>query len=389
MKSVSVFGATGSIGCTAAKILKHQSDKFNVEVITGGSNVLQLAKTAIERDAKHVVIADESLLNELQKHLENHKITISAGRNALLEAASRPVDISLQGIVGFAGVECSLIAARSTKTLALANKESLVCAGPLLRSICTEHKTTLVPVDSEHSAIFQCLQGEDLRTVERIILTASGGPFLNTPMHELSDVTAEQAAAHPRWKMGLRISIDSASMFNKAMELIETKELFDISSDKLEVIVQPQSIIHSMVGFNDGAIMAHMGPADMTGAIGYALNYPNRETLPLERLDFSKLGRLDFVSVDPNKFPAIQIAEHVIELSGLAGAVFNAAKEQALDLFLSGHLGFLEMSLVVERAINEYAKNSHNRTVTLDDLIDIDNSTRRFIQKNVKGNCHV
>lgn len=385
MKSVSVFGATGSIGCTSATILASQPDDFCIEVVTGGSNVEQLAKTAISLNARHAVIADQSQYEPLKQLLSEYSITPSAGRNALLDAASIPVDVSLQGIVGFAGVECSLKAAKTSKVLALANKESLVCAGPLLKQVCAKHETTLLPVDSEHSAIFQCLQGEKEASVERIILTASGGPFLNYSQDQLLSVTAKQAADHPRWSMGQRISIDSASMFNKAMELIETKELFDVSIDQLEVIVQPQSIIHSMVGFCDGAIMAHLGPPDMTGAIGFALNHPDRVALPLERLDFGALGRLDFIAVDHAKFPAIRLASDAMRISGLAGAVFNAAKEQALDMFLAGEIGFMDMANIVEKALDNFVSKNISTNLAFADIVAINHATRKYAQETIKG----
>ena len=385
MRSVSVFGATGSIGCTAASILKRQHADFSVDTVTGGCNVALLARVAIELGAKHAVIADNNRLEALRDALAGTGIKIAAGRDALLDAASRPVDISLQGIVGFAGVECSLRAAQHADVLALANKESLVCAGSLIKSICAANNTTLIPVDSEHSAIFQCMTGENQRDVERIILTASGGPFLDTDVSDMVHVTAEQAAAHPRWAMGLRISIDSASMFNKGMELIETKELFDVSIDQLEFIIQPQSIIHSMVGFVDGAIMAHLGPSDMAGAIGFALNYPNRVEMPLERLDFASLGSLDFKPVDNEKFPAVELAMQAMTLGGLAGTVYNAAKEQALDLFLDGQIGFLDMSKCVDVALNNYANNQFHDDMTIDAVIDQDMRSRAVVMKQAKG----
>lgn len=385
MKTVSVFGATGSIGCTSARILANQPDTFKVEVVTGGSNAELLAKTAIELSARHAVIADETQYETLKGLLTQHDITVAAGRMALLDAAEIPVDISLQGIVGFAGVECSLRAAKTSKVLALANKESLVCAGQLLKRTCQANDTVLLPVDSEHSAIFQCLQGEQIKTAERIILTASGGPFLHHTPKELESVTAQQAANHPRWSMGLRISIDSASMFNKAMELVETKELFLVPVEKLEVIIQPQSIIHSMVGFCDGSIMAHMGPPDMAGAIGYALNHPERMPLPLNRLDFAALGRLDFLPVDHDQFPAIRLAEKAMHLSGLAGAVFNAAKEQALDMFLDSQIGFLDMSHVVEKSLDHFQSGENSFDFSFDDIVKIDKYTRKYAQESIKG----
>ncbi len=385
MKTVSLFGATGSIGCTSTTILSNQPDNFDVVVVTGGANAEQLAKTAIKLAAKHAVIADETKYDALKHLLSGHGIAVSAGRAALLDAAEIPVDVSLQAIVGFAGVECSLRAAKSSKVLALANKESLVCAGPLLKQACTDNDTILLPVDSEHSAIFQCLRGEQIKCAERIILTASGGPFLNHSNDELKSVTAEQAAKHPRWSMGLRISIDSASMFNKAMELIETKELFDVSPDQLEVIIQPQSIIHSMVGFCDGSIMAHMGPPDMSGAIGYALNHPERLPLPLDRLDFGALGRLDFQHVNHDQFPAIRLAGDAMRMSGLAGAVFNAAKEQALDMFLAGDIGFLDMSHVVEQSLEHFQCGDNPIKFSFTDIVETDLATRAFALQSIKG----
>ena len=385
MRTISIFGITGSIGQTAANILEEQSNKFILTVITGGDNVAELAKQAIRLSPKYVVIANEAHLYELRSLLMGYNFEISAGRQALMDAASIPVDVSLQAIVGFPGVQCSLIAAKFSKTLALANKESLVCAGPLLQKICTTNNTKLVPVDSEHSAIFQCMLGESILSVERIILTGSGGPFLNTSIENLKHVNSKQAASHPRWSMGQRISIDSASMFNKAMELIETKELFDVSIDKLEVIIQPQSIIHSMVGFNDGSIKAQLGPADMSGAIGYAINFPKRESLLVERLNFAKLRQLDFLPVDQLKFPAINLATRAMNIGGMAGAVFNAAKEQALDLFLIDNIGFLDMAICVEFALNEYELNQIKHNYIFEDIMEQDTHTRVRVKEMAKG----
>ena len=385
MRTISIFGITGSIGQTAANILVEQSNKFILTVITGGDNVAELAKQAIRLSPKYVVIANEAHLYELRSLLMGYNFEISAGRQALMDAASIPVDVSLQAIVGFPGVQCSLIAAKFSKTLALANKESLVCAGPLLQKICTTNNTKLVPVDSEHSAIFQCMLGESILSVERIILTGSGGPFFNTAIENLKHVNSKQAASHPRWSMGQRISIDSASMFNKAMELIETKELFDVSIDKLEVIIQPQSIIHSMVGFNDGSIKAQLGPADMSGAIGYAINFPKRESLLVERLNFAKLRQLDFLPVDQLKFPAINLATRAMKIGGMAGAVFNAAKEQALDLFLIDNIGFLDMAICVEFALNEYELNQIKHNYIFEDIMEQDTHTRVCVKEMAKG----
>lgn len=385
MRNISIFGSTGSIGSNAINILLDQKADFNVVALTGGRNIKELARQSILLKPKYVVIADEKLLNNLKILLKGYDFDISGGKEALLHVASIPVDVSLQGIIGFAGVECSLIAAKHSKILALANKESLVCAGLLLKQICRENHTSLVPVDSEHSAIFQCLVGEDIKNAERIILTGSGGPFLNAEFKDLSSITPDQAANHPRWNMGKRISIDSASMFNKAMELIETKELFEIDESKIEVLIHPQSIIHSMVGFNDGSIIAQLGPADMRGAIGFAINYPNRVKLKLERLDFIKLKKLDFIEVDHIKFPSIKLAIKAIKLGGLAGTAFNAAKEQSLDAFLEGKINFLNMYNFVEIALNEYCKNRTDFYTHIDEVVYQDFHTRNVVLKAIES----
>ncbi len=388
MKNISIFGSTGSIGSNAVEILLNQKNDFNVLVLTGGKNIKELAKQAILLKPKHIVIADHELLGDLKELLIGHDFDITGGKEALLNAASIPVDVSLQGIIGFAGVECSLIAAKHSRILALANKESLVCAGLLLKQICRDNNTALIPVDSEHSAIFQCLNGENIKTVERIILTGSGGPFLNTKLKDLLNITPNQASNHPKWNMGKRISIDSASMFNKAMELIEANELFDIEASKIEVLIHPQSIIHSMVGFNDGSIIAQLGPADMKGAIGFAINYPNRTKLQVERLDFTKIKKLDFVAVDHIKFPSIKLAIQAIELGGLAGTAFNAAKEQALDAFLDDKIRFLDMYKFVEFALTEYTNNKTDNYTLISEVVGQDSHTRSVVLKAIEGSIN-
>ncbi|MCL4139981.1 UNVERIFIED_CONTAM: hypothetical protein GTU68_027245 [Idotea baltica] len=286
----------------------------------------------------------------------------------------------MSAIVGFAGFEISMICAKHCDTLALANKESLVCGGPLLRMVCAEHDTRLIPVDSEHSAIFQCLNGEDMASVERVIITASGGPFRNFSYKEMQNVDPAQAAAHPNWAMGQRISIDSASMFNKAMEVIEAKELFDLEPAQIEVLVHPQSIIHSIVGFHDGNMIAHMGPADMAGAIGYALNWPERAPLGQHRLNATDLISLEFNELDDNRFPAVMLAHRAMGMDGLSGAVFNAAKEMALDLFLAQRIGFLDMARLVERALDYYITSDWPTDMTLMNIQAVDEYTRAYVQ---------
>lgn len=370
MRRVSVFGATGSVGQNTVDLIARRPDDFDVVAISGGANVALLAAQAKQLRVGLAVIAQNDLLTDLQDALAGTGIQAAAGRAALLDAAAIPVDWAMSAVVGFAGLEISLAIAKNTRTLALANKESLVCGGALLQQVCADHQTRLLPVDSEHSAIFQCIAGAD-KMVERVILTASGGPFLKSSLTAMEQATPEQAVAHPNWDMGQRISIDSASMFNKAMEVLETHALFDVTPQQIEVIIHPQSIVHSMVGFTDGAIMAHLGPPDMRGPIGFALNWPERADLPVERLDFGALGALSFQHPDPAQFPALGLAEQTMQMGGLAGAAFNAAKEAALDLFLARQIGFLDMARVV-RAVLAQTDAASNDTLCVEAVIAAD-----------------
>ncbi len=351
MRRVSIFGSTGSIGANTVALLREHAREHEVVALTGGRNVALLAEQARALQAQIAVTADAERLPELRAALAGSGIAAAGGRTALLEAADRPADWIMSAIVGAAGLEPGFRALRHGGTLALANKESLVAAGPLLLAEAARHGATILPVDSEHSAVFQALVGERLDTVERVIITASGGPFRDWPAERLAHATVAQAMAHPNWDMGARISIDSASLFNKALELIETREFFGIAPDRIEVLVHPQSIVHALVGFNDGALMAHLGPADMRHAIGYALNWPLRRSTPVERLDLARIARLDFTAPDPERFPALRLAHEVMQLRGTSGAAFNAAKETALDAFIDGRIGFTQMAQLVERTL--------------------------------------
>ncbi|MGA1275616.1 MAG: 1-deoxy-D-xylulose-5-phosphate reductoisomerase, partial [Gemmobacter sp.] len=267
----------------------------------------------------------------------------------------RPADLAVSAIVGAAGLVPGLRAAAQGTTIALANKESLVCAGPLLLATARAAGARILPVDSEHSAIFQALAGDDMASVERVIITASGGPFRDWPADRLARATPAEAVRHPNWSMGARISVDSASLFNKAMELIETREFFGIPPERIEVLVHPQSIVHALVAHVDGGVIAHLGPPDMRHAIGYALNWPERAPLPVARLDLARIGALTFEAPDPVRFPALRLAREVMAARGMAGAVFNAAKEIALDHFLEGRVGFTAMAAIVEATLARMA----------------------------------
>ncbi|RED13211.1 1-deoxy-D-xylulose 5-phosphate reductoisomerase [Pontivivens insulae] len=385
VRRVSVLGATGSIGTQTLDLIDRAggAEAFDVIALTGHSNVAALAEAAIRLRADVAVTADLSKLDALREALSGSDVEAAAGPDAICEAASRPADWTMSAIVGAAGLAPTLEAAQQGRCLALANKESMVCAGDLLNAVCAEHGTTLLPADSEHAAIFQCLRGETAREVERVIITASGGPFRGRTRDQMRDVTLAEAVAHPNWDMGQGISIDSATMFNKALEVIEAKYLFDLRPDQIEVIVHPQSIVHSMIGFADGSIMAQLGPPDMRGAIGYCLNYPERRDLPVDRLDFAKLASLDFHAPDLDAFPALRLVRRVLDAGGAAGAVLNAAKEAAMAGFVAGRIGFLAQADLVELALNALIDEAARAGQTLEAVLDIDQRTRSFVEQRI------
>ena len=385
-KRISIFGATGSIGQNTLDLIARDRQSYEVVVLTAGSNIDLLVKAALEFEPQAVVAATNDQFNELKTALRDTQIEVGTGRTALLESAARNCDLAFSAIVGAAGLEPGLIALENGADLALANKESMVAAGSLVKQKAKENKCSLIPVDSEHSAIFQALKGENVNTIERVILTASGGAFRDWTLDEIAQATPEQASTHPNWNMGQRITIDSASMFNKALEVIEAKELFSLSTEQIEVLVHPQSYVHAIVGFCDGGMMAHLGPPDMRHAIGYALSYPNRKTLPLEKLDFAKIGSLTFMEPDKERFPAIGLAYEVMSLGGISGAVFNAAKETALDGFLSKQIGFLEMCPIVEKTIAKlcHIENSHKLEASLINILDIDKMARNVAAELIR-----
>ncbi|WP_413843502.1 1-deoxy-D-xylulose-5-phosphate reductoisomerase [Tateyamaria sp.] len=381
-RRVSIFGATGSIGQNTIDLIARDSDAYDVVALTGASHIDRLAQDAKQLKADVAVTADPMRLEDLRAALSGSGVEAAAGHDAMIEAAQRPTDWVMSAIVGAAGLEPGICALEQGATLALANKESLVCAGALMLATAKQHNARLLPVDSEHSAVFQALVGEDIGSVERVILTASGGAFRDWPLEDLAQATLAQASSHPNWDMGQRITIDSASMFNKALELIETREYFEVSPKQIEVLVHPESMIHALVGFNDGALMAHVGPPDMRHAIGYALNWPARRALPVERLDLAAIGALTFRVPDEERWPALRLAREVMERGGLAGAVFNAAKETALDGFIDGHLGFTRMAEVVDEVLNTSDPSHIDAQMTLDNVQAADHMARQ-VAKNI------
>jgi 1-deoxy-D-xylulose-5-phosphate reductoisomerase len=380
LRRITVFGATGSIGQSALDLVARAPQDYDVVALTGGRNVAQLAQDARRLNADIAVTCYPECYNELKDLLIDTDVEVAAGPDAIAQAATRPVDWALSAIVGAAGLVPGLTALAHGTTLALANKESLVTAGPLLLGQAKAHGATVLPVDSEHSAVFQALVGEDMAAVERVIITASGGAFRDWPVEKLATATLAEASSHPNWNMGQRITIDSASMFNKAMELIETKEFFGVSPEMIEVLVHRESLIHAMVGFHDGALMAHVGPPDMRHAIGYALHWPQRRHLPVERLDLAKIGSLTFEAPDNARYPALAIAQRVMQEGGLAGAVFNAAKERALDGFIAGDIGFLDMSQVVSATLDKMSSlgGLQSQDITLDNVLETDRLSRIY-----------
>ncbi|MFT3689965.1 1-deoxy-D-xylulose-5-phosphate reductoisomerase [Paenirhodobacter sp.] len=385
MRRVSVFGSTGSIGVNTLDLLVRAQGEFQVVVLTGGRNVDLLASQARELRAEVAVTAYDDALPALRAALHGSGVEAAAGTAALIEAAERPADWVMSAIVGAAGLAPGFAALRHGTTLALANKESLVAAGPLLLAEARRHGARILPVDSEHSAVFQALTGERIEEVERVIITASGGPFRDWTLAQLERATLAEASTHPNWAMGQRITIDSASMFNKAMELIETREFFGIAPEKIDTVVHPESLVHALVGFQDGALMAHLGAPDMRHAIGYALNWPARRDLPVARLDLAAIGRLTFQAPDPVRFPALRLAREVMAIGGSAGAVFNAAKEVALDGFIAGRIGFMDMGRLVESVLSDMSSRQGLGTApaSLDNVLATDAEARALGRERI------
>ena len=382
---VIIFGATGSIGQSALKVIREQRKQEDIQIIaiTGNNNVEQLCRDAIEFNVERVVTANDEHLSQLRNNLAPYEIEVTSGSEAILETAQMEADWILSAIIGYSGVPPTLESIRNCKTVAIANKEALVCAGKIIMDMAEKYHTTILPVDSEHNAIFQCLNGESIKTVRKVTLTASGGPFRNSTLEEMKKASLVEALAHPTWSMGKRISIDSATMFNKALELIEAKYFFHLKTDQLDVIIHPESIIHSMVNFSDNSTIAQLGPHDMKHAIAYTLNYPKRKATPLDEIDFAAQGKLTFEAPDYHRFPALRLAQVVLKSEGGLGAVFNAAKEVALDRFISGEIGFLDMSSLVETVLMlpELISLEHKSPESLDEVSEINNLVRRIAKE--------
>ncbi len=375
LKNIAILGSTGSIGTQALEVISLHPDRFKVSLLTAQTNVELLISQAKIFKPECVVIADESKYQELKNALAGEPIKISAGKEALCESVINDCDMVLTALVGFAGLAPTIAAIKAGKTIALANKETLVVAGDLITRLAKENKVKILPVDSEHSAIFQCLSGEEQNPIEKIYLTASGGPFRGKSIDYLQSVTKDQALKHPNWTMGAKITIDSATLMNKGLEVIEAKWLFDLQPEQIDVIVHPQSIIHSMVQFKDGSIKAQMGLPDMKLPIQYALGYPDRINNSFKRFDFLKYPQFTFEKPDEKTFRNLALAFIALEKGGNMPCIINAANEVVVDCFLNEKIGFLQMSEVIETCMNkiEYMKNP-----SLEDYLETDKQTRVF-----------
>jgi len=373
-RSISILGATGSIGASTLDLVRRNRENWRVVSLTANGNVAELAKLAREFSAEVAVVADESRLPELREALVGNATEAAAGAKALNEAAARPADLTIAGIVGCAGLAPTMAAIEQGGTVGLANKEALVSAGELMISAVRRHGATLLPVDSEHNAIFQCLAGGEIDDVRKITLTASGGPFRDWSHEQLHAATPAQAVKHPNWDMGAKISVDSATMMNKGLELIEAYYLFPVGLDRLSIIVHPQSVVHSMVEFRDGSTLAQLGPSDMRVPIASVLAWPKRMDTPCEPLNLASIGQLTFMVPDEVRFPATRLAREAAQAGGGAPAVLNAANEVAVAAFLGGKIAFTRIAAHVEEVLSGFCPSAPE---CLDDVFAIDAEARR------------
>lgn len=382
VRTVSILGATGSVGGSTLDLIEREPDRYCVMALTANCDAAKLAAAAIRTGAQRAVVADESRLGELREALAGTGIEAAGGRAAVLEAAAMGADWTMAAIVGCAGLEPVLAAIRTGGTVVLANKEPLVSAGELVLAAAQAAQATLLPADSEHNAIYQCFDADRPERVRRIVLTASGGPFRDWPIDRMRDVTPAQAVAHPNWSMGAKISVDSATMMNKGLELIEAARLFPVAPDRIEIVIHPQSVIHSMVDYVDGSMLAQLGPSDMRVPIAHCLAWPDRMATPMQPLDLIALGRLDFEAADEVRFPALKLAREALDAGGAAPAILNAANEVAVAAFLAGRIGFLEIAAIVADTLDRYRPAAPD---TIDAVLAVDGEARRLAEAFVAG----
>lgn len=386
IKRLTILGATGSIGTSALDLVARNPNHFSIAAVTAQTNVAKLAESARACGAERAVIGDEALYGELKTALAGTSIEVAAGEDALVEAAEIPVDCTIAAIVGAAGLKPSLAAARGGWRLALANKECLVSAGDVFMREVAQASCELVPVDSEHSAAFQVLREADRGAIEKLVLTASGGPFRGWPAEKIASATRDQALKHPNWSMGAKITVDSATMMNKGLELIEALHLFPVSVDQLDMVVHPQSIVHCLVSFIDGSVLAQLADPDMRTPIALALSWPKRMAAPTKRLDLCEIGQLTFEPADETRFPAIRVARQAMKRGGTAPAVLNAANEVAVAAFLEGRIKVPDISLVVEDTLERCERSGLICCAEqLDDVLVCDNEARSVAIESLRG----
>ncbi len=355
---ISILGATGSVGTTTLELIAHHGTKFSVDALTANTNAQLLARQARQFNAKFAVVADENAYSELCEALSGSGIEVAAGKSGLIEAAERPVDCVIASIVGTSGLDPTLAAIKKGQRVGLANKECLVCAGDLFMHEVVRSQATLLPVDSEHSAIFQLFDFDRPERVDKIILTASGGPFLNVTLEVMENATPEMALKHPNWNMGRKISIDSATMMNKGLELIEAYHLFPVSIDQLDVLIHPNSVVHSLVQYCDGSVLAHLGTPDMCIPIAYALTWPDRIECPVKPLNLAQIGTLSFEELCNDRFPALALCRQALQTGGCGPTILNAANEIAVEKFLAHHIGFGDIARIIEEVMEQADQDS-------------------------------
>ncbi|MBO38574.1 MAG: 1-deoxy-D-xylulose-5-phosphate reductoisomerase [Rhodospirillaceae bacterium] len=381
-RRITILGSTGSIGCNTLDLIQRNPDAYQVEALTANTNFELLAAQAKDTNAGLAVLADEKNYKALKDALNGTATEVAAGRSAVIEAASRPADWVMAGIVGAAGLEPTLTAIRRGCVVALANKECLVSAGELFLSEVKKSGATLLPVDSEHNAIFQVFEFEQRPAIEKIILTASGGPFWGSEFSTMEQATPSEAIAHPNWDMGKKISVDSATMMNKGLELIEAHYLFSMPEDKIEILVHVESIIHSLVSYVDGSVLAQLGSPDMRTPISYALGWPKRISAPSPRLDLASIGTLNFEKTNPIMFPAIELCRQALRECDSAPAILNAANELAVAAFLNRRIGFLDIASTVEWTLNKIPKTPIH---SLEDVFAADHQARIILENRLSA----
>ena len=382
MKTVSILGATGSIGQSTLDLVQRAPEAYQVLALTAAQDVAGLAAAARATNAKLAVIADETLYEPLKAALSDTDTNVSAGPQALIDAAHLDADWTMAAIVGCAGLAPTLAALERGKTVALANKEALVSAGDLMLAVARASGAILLPTDSEHNAVFQCLDQSAPKGVAKIILTASGGPFRTWTKAQMQAAQPEQALKHPNWAMGAKITIDSATMFNKGLELIEAHYLFDMPADRLEVIFHPQSVIHSMVEYVDGSVLAQMGAPDMRIPIAHCLAWPDRMDTPVARLNLAEVARLEFEAPDEDRFPALRLAREAMVEGGAKPAILNAANEKAVAAFLERRIAFTDIAVIVESVLHAYDAAAPS---TISDVLEIDGEARRLAARSMEA----